>query len=109
MKRGQGEREGKKGVVMCTKLFSFVLFALPVLCGWVAMSYKRVKASKRTSRFADTHGHLYIGILSIDVSFGEVGEVVQIQEESSRAVPVYVAALCPGEGGRPVGQPLLRT
>lgn len=75
------------------------------------MSYKRVKASKHTGtgRCTDTHGHLYVGILSIDIGFGEVGEVVQIEEESSRAVPMYVAALCPGEGGRPVGQPVFWT
>lgn len=42
------------------------------------MSYKRVKASKHTGRCTDTHGHLYVGILSIDIGFREVGEIVQI-------------------------------
>lgn len=46
--KGDGDGEGevkeegrrKKGVAMCTRLFSLFLFALPVLCAWVTMSYK---------------------------------------------------------------------
>lgn len=30
----------------------------------------------RRGRCTDTHGHLYVGILSVDVGLGEVGEVV---------------------------------
>lgn len=30
----------------------------------------------RWGRCTDTHGHLYVGILSVDVGLGEVGEVV---------------------------------
>lgn len=55
---------------------------------------------------ADTHGHLYVGVLPADVGLGEVGEIVQIQEEGSWAVPVYAAPLRPREGGRSVGQPV---
>lgn len=68
-----------------------------------------MKASKPAGRCTDTHDHLDVGVLSIDVGFGEVREVVQIQEEGSGAVSVDVAALCPGEGGGPVGQPVLWT
>lgn len=52
---------------------------------------------------SDTHGHLDVGILPVDVGLGEVGEVVQVQEEGPGAVPVHAAALSPGEGGGPVG------
>lgn len=55
---------------------------------------------------ADTRGHLYVGVLAADVGLGEVGEVVQIQEERSGAVPADAAALRPREGGRLVGQPV---
>lgn len=41
-KRERGQRRNE-GVVMCTKLFSLFLFALPVLRAWAAMSYKCVK------------------------------------------------------------------
>lgn len=54
-------------------------------------------------RCTDTHGHLYVGILSVDVGLGEVGEVVQVQDERPGAVPVHAAALSPGEGGGPLG------
>lgn len=56
--------------------------------------------------WADTHGHLYVGVLAADVGLGEVGEIVQIQEERSGAVPAYAAPLRPREGGRFVGQPM---
>lgn len=42
------------------------------------MSHKRMKASEHAGRCTDTHDHLYVGILSVDVGFGEVGEIVQI-------------------------------
>lgn len=56
--------------------------------------------------WADTRGHLYVGVLAADVGLGEVGEIVQIQEEGSGAVPAHAAALPPRQGGRFVGQPL---
>lgn len=62
------------------------------------MSHKWVKASKRTGRCTDTHHHLYVGVLSIEVGFGEVGEIVQIQQEGARTVSVNVAAFGPGQG-----------
>lgn len=58
---------------------------------------------------ADTRGHLYVGVLAADVGLGEVGEIVEIQEEGSGAVPAYAAALRPREGGRLVGQPMFRS
>lgn len=51
-------------------------------------------------------GHLYVGVLAADVGLGEVGEVVQIQEERSGTVPAYAAPLRPREGGGFVGQPV---
>lgn len=54
------------------------------------------------SRCTDTHGHLYVGVLPVDVGLGEVREVVQVQEKRPGTVPVHVAALGPGKGGGPL-------
>lgn len=71
------------------------------------MSHGRENASKRREQAcADTRGHLYVGVLAADVGLGEVGEIVQIQEEGSGAVPACAAPLRPREGGRFVGQPV---
>lgn len=71
------------------------------------MSHGREDASKRRWQVCtDTRGHLYVGVLAADVGLGEVGEIVEIQEEGSGAVPVYAAAMRPREGGRLVGQPV---
>lgn len=63
----------------------------------------------RRGRCTDARIHLDVGILPVDVGLGEVGEVVQVQDKRPRAVPVHVAALSPGEGGGPLGQPLVWT
>lgn len=61
------------------------------------MSHKPLKRKKAESgRCTDARSHLDVGILSVDIGLGEVREVVQIQDEGAGAVPVYVAAFCPG-------------
>lgn len=96
---------------MCTKLFSIFLLTLPVLTAWVAMSYKSVKAWKQRGRCTVTHDHLYVGILSIDISFREVREILQIQDKSPRPIFVDVTASAwrPRQGGGPMGKATLRT
>lgn len=101
----QGEKKGGSDVHQAVFLPPVFSSCPTRLSSHVARATENIKAAGVPGH---THTHLYVGVLAADVSLGEVGEVVQIQEEGPGPVPAHGAPRRPREGGGSVGQPVLR-